>query len=122
MLFGQLSRNRSKDPTRTSSAHPILFSYSEAVRAVNRRISDSSTACDDMNILAVLVLAFNGLNVTRNPRLVPSQGPLRTMQNLDIYGGALDPVAVHMDGLKHMLRLRGGIRGIRQPGLAQLLS
>lgn len=122
MIFGQLSRNKIRNPLSRSDSSLLLLSHSEAVREVNRNILHPSTACNDRNLLAVLVLAFNGSVLADKPGRVPHQGPLRTMQVLDIYGGALEPASVHMDGLKQMLRIRGGINEIKQPGLAQLLS
>ena len=122
MLFGQLTRNKSYNSICDSLDHAItLYCHNEAVRAVKKKISSPANACDDANIRAVLVLAFNGSVCANHAILALRQGPLTIMQGFNIYGGALEPVAVRMSGLQQILTVRGGIKGIQQPGLAQLL-
>ena len=98
--------------------------YSEVVREINRRFDKSSTRCSDENILAVVALAFHGEVTEADNELPrwPSQGPLDTLQGLNVSGGRLDTVEVHLDGLLKMLSIRGGIDRIEFPGLAAMLS
>ena len=122
-LFGQLSRTRATKALSPGRDSPELkFCHAVAVREVNKKFQNTSTACDDDNILAVLILAFNGQTLTERPSKSPCQGPLKVLQALDIYGGALDTVPMHVEGLAKMLSFRGGAAPIKLSGLAQAIS
>lgn len=47
---------------------------------------------------------------------------MNAMQGLDIYGGHLGTVPMHIEGLAKMLSMRGGIENIQFPGLAAMIS
>jgi hypothetical protein len=122
-LFGQLCRTRTIKALPAGRDSPELkFCHAVTVREVNKKFQNTSTACDDDNILAVLILAFNGQALTERPSKSPCQGPLKVLQALDIYGGALDTVPMHVEGLAKMVSLRGGIARIKLSGLAHLIS
>jgi hypothetical protein len=122
-LFGQLSRTRATKALSPGRDSPELkFCHAVTVREVNKKFQNTSTACDDDNILAVLILAFNGQTLTERPSKSPCQGPLKVLQALDIYGGALDTVPMHMEGLAKMLSFRGGAARIKLSGLAHAIS
>jgi len=67
-------------------------------------------------------LSYHGDLRRAAPVMAPSQGPLTTLQLLHIYGGRLETVQVHLQGLAKMLSLRGGLSKIQLPGLAQAIS
>lgn len=79
-------------------------------------------SCEDENILSVYSLTYHGDLRRDNPAIAPSQGPLTTLQLLHVYGGRLETVQVHLQGLAKMLTLRGGLNKIKLPGLAQAIS
>jgi hypothetical protein len=125
LCFSHLAR-----PSATNHASSTIYQraywycYSEVIREVNRRFSDPSTRYSDENLFAVMTLAFHGSATeveTCTPRS-PSQGPLTSMQLLDIYTGRLDPVDIHLRALNTMLTFRGGLGDIKFPGLAAMLS
>ncbi|OAP57589.1 hypothetical protein AYL99_08327 [Fonsecaea erecta] len=127
LCYSQLAR---LSVTEASGLNPVSqrakwYCYSMVVVEVNRRFNNVSTRCSDESILAVLALAFHGVRSTpgseQAPRS-PSQGPLNSMQGLDLYSGRLDPVHMHVHGLAKMLAMRGGVDEIRAPGLAAMLS
>lgn len=127
LCFAQFARLSTKDTelkTLNQRAYWYWYCHSEVVREVNRRFNNPSERCSDESILAVLALAFHGdatTDETDMPRS-PSQGPMNSMQGLDLYAGRLDPVSMHVNGLARMLSLRGGIADIEFPGLAAMLS
>jgi len=47
---------------------------------------------------------------------------MNAMQGLDVYGGRLDTVPMHTEGLARMLSIRGGLDKIQFPGLAAMIS
>ncbi|KIX03592.1 uncharacterized protein Z518_07145 [Rhinocladiella mackenziei CBS 650.93] len=120
-LFCQLTRNRiffsSAPETREQ-----MQCYNETIRGVHERFKDAILSCEDENILSVYALSYHGELRRDPPAVAPSQGPLTTLQLLHIYGGRLETVQVHLQGLAKMLSLRGGISKIALPGLAQAIS
>ena len=100
----------------------MIFCHLEAIKGINNSIQCDPMACNDDNMLAVLALAISGPTVHNMPLRAPSQGPLKALQALDIYGGALETVPVHVAGLLKMVSMRGGLNTIELPGLAQQLS
>jgi hypothetical protein len=122
-MYGQFARNRAAKGLLAKQDSPELVScHSEAVREVNKRFQNPSTACEDENILAVMILAYNGHALTESPPKSPCQGPLKALQVLNIYGGALDTVPVHIDGLAKMVSIRGGLQKLKLAGLGQRIS
>ena len=124
-VFSQLVRNKASEREITQkSEYQMLACYSQAVKYVNSRLGNPETECDDSTILAVLLLAYSGkVNPTEDLGAGPTQGPLKSLQLLDLYGGPIDTEPTHELGLARMLELRGGIaRKQMIPGLAQMLS
>ncbi|KAK5044763.1 hypothetical protein LTR84_010537 [Exophiala bonariae] len=100
------------------------YCYSELVRGLNRRLNNLETRYSDEILFAVQTLAFHGRAVeddTDKPQS-PSQGPLNSMQLLDIYAGRLDAVDVHLKALSKIVSMKGGLSEIKFPGLAAMLS
>ena len=123
-IFAQLVRNQATQQHLTKHAeYYMLACHDQAVRFVNSRLLDADTQCDDTNILAVLALAYSGkVNSRKEVGTGPSQGPLKSLQLLDLYGGTIDAVPAHELGIAKMVQLRGGPKSIRLSGLAQMLS
>ena len=123
LLFTQLARNRvARALLDKPDSSELLSCHSVTVQEINQKIQQTSTACDDDNIIAVLALAFHGSVRIDDSSNSPSQGPLKALQVLDIYGGALDTVPVHEEGLARMLAIRGGLANLAMPGLATQIS
>jgi hypothetical protein len=123
-LFSQLVRNKAADRYTTGKTeYHMLACYAQAVKYINSRMGHTQTACDDLNILAVSLLAYSGkVNPRNEPGAGPTQGPLKSLQLLDFYGGIIDSDSTHERGLTRMIELRGGIDHVEVPGLAQMLS
>ncbi|ETI28584.1 hypothetical protein G647_01034 [Cladophialophora carrionii CBS 160.54] len=125
ICFAQLARSLATETRlKPINRKAYWYCYAEVVREVNRRFNDPAERCSDETIFAVQALAFHGDATTDEadtPRS-PSQGPMNSMQGLDIYAGRLNPVSMHVNGLARMLALRGGIADIELPGLAAMLS
>ena len=120
-LFCQLTRNR-VFPTAPFDARESMQCYTETIRGVHEKFADASMSCDDENILAVYALSFHGEPRPDVQVAAPSQGPLTTLQLLHLYGGRLQTVNLHLQGLAKMLNLRGGLSEIKLPKLAQAIS
>ncbi|KAI1609879.1 hypothetical protein EDD36DRAFT_453605 [Exophiala viscosa] len=120
-LFCQLTRNRVFYASPAESREQVQC-YTETVRGVHQKFGDTTMSCEDENILAVYALSYHGDLRRSPPAVAPSQGPLTTLQLLHIYGGRLETVPVHLQGLAKMLTLRGGLSKIQLPGLAQAIS
>jgi hypothetical protein len=120
-LFTQLTRNRAFSSAPFDSREAMQC-YTETIRGVHEKFADVSMSCDDENILAVYALSFHGEPRPPMSIAAPSQGPLTTLQLLHLYGGRLQTVDLHLQGLSRMLTLRGGLSKIKLPKLAQAIS
>ncbi|KIW10775.1 hypothetical protein PV08_10074 [Exophiala spinifera] len=122
-LFCQLTRNRIFYPSAVFlESRETMQCYTETIRGVHQKFLDSSMSCEDENILSVHSLTYHGDLRRHAPAIAPSQGPLTTLQLLHVYGGRLETVQVHLQGLAKMLTLRGGLNKLKLPGLAQTIS
>ena len=122
-LFSQQTRNRALTNELSSLEKRRTFAcYAQAVRQTNLRLSDPLHACNDANILSVLMLAYHGAVKNRHDGTkTPQQGPLSSLQNLHLYGGSIGQVALHRDALHRMVSLRGGLANLA-PAIAQMIS
>jgi hypothetical protein len=98
----------------------------EAIQIVNHRLRDHDTAIDDDTILAVLALSFHDPKLDEQKAPLgsiqfqkPSQGPLKSLRMLQLYGGPIKHASMHLRGLVKMIELRGGLSSLHMPGLAQ---
>jgi hypothetical protein len=124
-FFAQLARMSTVE-TEFKPIHrrAYWYCYSVVVQEINRRFNNPAQRCSDESIHAVQALAFHGEKVTPDadtPRS-PTQGPMNSMQGLDIYAGRLNPVNMHVNGLGRMVAMRGGVGDIKFPGLGAMLS
>lgn len=120
-LYCQLTRNRVFFSTAAETPEQMQC-YTETIRGVHQKFLDLSMRCEDANILSVYALSYHGEPRRDLPEVSPSQGPLTTLQLLHIYGGRLQTVHMHLQGLAKMLTLRGGLSKIKLPGLAKAIS
>ncbi|KIW70546.1 hypothetical protein, variant [Phialophora macrospora] len=126
-LFAQLMRNKYNLHFHPKAQHQLLRAHAETVTHVNRALSNPSTACNDVTILTVFTLAYHYLTMDAEvrpayvTRRAPQQGPLRSLRLLNLYGGPIEAVSMHREGLFKMIELRGGLDKIILPGLAGLL-
>lgn len=121
-LYCQLTRNRIFFAATPAESREQVQCYTETIRGVHQKFQDTSMSCEDANILSVYALSYHGDLRRDPPAIAPSQGPLTTLQLLHIYGGRLETVQVHLQGLAKMLSLRGGLSTLKLPGLAQAIS
>ena len=122
-LYGAVIHDRASRGLLNDKVSPELFyTQTEAVKGLTRDLSDPAIFCTDEIILAVLCLAVNGVKqYTTEPARVPSQGPLKSLRMLDIYG-ILDVVPIHAEGLARLVAVRGGLQNIKMLGLAEAIS
>lgn len=127
-MFGQLIRNKHNHRLPLKSQHQLLCAHAETVTYVNQALSDHKIACSDSTILAVFALAYHSITIEEKPPKgstaifrAPEQGPLKSLRLLNLYGGPIETVSMHREGLLKLIQLRGGIEKITLPGLAGLL-
>jgi hypothetical protein len=113
----------------------MIYLYSQAIRQINDKLSQANeVACSDSMILAVMYLYFvsthpldlfarNGGAVRRDSHRTTRpdlhQGPLNDLRALRLGGGHVDAGNEHRKGLERMIELRGGVKAIQAPGIAQ---
>jgi hypothetical protein len=97
----------------------------ETIKLANKAFSDPdrSRILSDSIILSVICMAHNIAddNDRRRHRNVPFTPPLTELQWLDVYA-SLPPNLVHLRGLVELIKLRGGLKNIKLPGLATTVS
>lgn len=121
-LFCQLTRNKAFLGYTTETRESVQC-YTETIRGVHRRFLENGPASySDENILCVYSLAYHGVLRPVSASKAPNQGPLEGLAMLNVYGGQLEAVHVHLQGLAKMINLRGGLYKIQFPGLAQAIS
>ncbi|RVX67363.1 hypothetical protein B0A52_09144 [Exophiala mesophila] len=121
-LFCQLTRNKAFLGYTAETSESVQC-YTETIRGVHRRFLENGPASSsDENILSVYSLAYHGVLRSVSAVKGPNQGPLEGLAMLNVYGGQLEAVHVHLQGLAKMINLRGGIHKLQFPGLAQAIS
>lgn len=89
--------------------------YAMAVTALRQSLQDPLRATDNAAIMAAALLTVHAPLVDeelqeRSPNSPgPSQGPLKSLQFIDLYGGLVKPAKVHRVGWFKMVEQRGGI-------------
>lgn len=101
--------------------HHTLRTHSKAISLLNEQMQDMDMACSDDNLLAVLGLATHGRIKPLLNSKYPRQGPLRDLQNLELYS-SMETVPLHLDGLAILVKMRGGLSEIKAPGIAAVIS
>jgi hypothetical protein len=124
-LFAQLARlSTTEKGLSPLQRKTYWYCYTEVVREINKRFNEPAHRYSDASLHIVQALAFHGPSEPHDADEYgsPSQGPLQSMQALDIYTGPLQPVIMHQRGLARMVSLRGGLGAIEFPGMAAILS
>lgn len=102
-----------------------LAQRNAVVKLVNAHLQNPQVACTNDTIFAVVTLAFNSTTcrtLVSGAHSRPNQGPLKELRCLDLYGGPIEQVSVHQQGLKTLIELRGGLSNIDIPGLPEMMS
>ena len=122
-LFCQAMRAQAARPG--WSAMPgdeLMLCQTEAVHAINDKLSQAATACDDESVRIVFSLTWHGASKHDPPSRTPRQSPLANLQSLKMFMGIIACDPVHAQGLDNMLEVRGGLDKVAMPGLAFLVS
>jgi hypothetical protein len=97
----------------------------ETIKLANKAFSDPdhNRILSDSIILSVVCMAHNIAddNDCRRHRNVPFTPPLTQLQWLDVYA-SLPPNLVHLRGLVELIKLRGGLKNVKLPGLATTVA
>ncbi|KAM0091583.1 hypothetical protein ACP6JD_005087 [Aspergillus fumigatus] len=133
ILFGSLSHQRCRwvnKQTPDGSFSPrdqrlLEQCEYETIKLVNKAFSDpdQNRILSDSIILSVVCMAHNIAddNDRRRHRPIPFKPPLTQLQWLDVYA-SLPPNLVHLRGLTELIKLRGGLKNIKLPGLATTVA
>jgi hypothetical protein len=98
-----------------------ISSHSRAINLINEQMQARSTACSDQNLMAVLGLAVHGRDALSNGQGSPTQGPLRNLQNLELYSSMIS-VPLHLNGLALLVEMRGGLKEVKLEGVGAVIS
>lgn len=120
MMYAGMMFARTANNQQTPSVLELQFG-TRAIHMLSQQLTTSSTAATEANIWAVVALGycdnFNPLRPGKHPR----QSFLKELQSLHIYGRMTVNLA-HIQGLKQLIQLMGGLDKIRTPGIAQVIS
>lgn len=122
-LFCQTRRAEAIQPgTFTMSGNELMLCQTEAVHAINNKLSQHNTAVDDESLRIVLSLMWHGPVKQKTGLHSPRQVPLTSLQAIRMFLGLVACDTVHAQGLDRMLALRGSLSSVKTPGLAHLIS
>lgn len=103
-------------------ANELMLCQTEAVHAINDKLLQPATACDDESVRIVFSLTWHGALKQQRPPKTPRQSPLADLQSLKMFMGFIACDLFHAQGLDNMLKMRGGLDRVIMPGLAFLVS
>ena len=95
----------------------------EAIKLINQAVRDPSRASSDSVLLSVICMAHHqapGERQSRHRRTAFNP-PLQRLQWVDVYG-CLPPNMIHIRGLLRLIKLRGGLDGIKLAGVRPTIS
>lgn len=122
-LFCQAKRAEAVRPGLTAlPKDELVLCQTEAVQAINAKLAQSITACDDDSLRIVFSLTWHGAVKGNATPKAPNQAPMGGLQALRLFMGVIGCDTMHADGLNRMLTLRGGLDQLEMPGLAFLIS
>ena len=112
--------------SRIATANPVqsreeLLCYHIAVQEINQKLVELELTVTENIIQSVCCLAFHEDDQGNTPSKSPRQGPFRTLQLLDLYGGTVSPAGLHTRGMTMMVRAKGGPEQLKFDGLPQLV-
>lgn len=91
-----------------------------SIELLSQEMSNLETALTEANIVAIVASGYCGkVHPMRKGRL-PRQSFLRLLQDLNVYGRMV-VVEAHVEGLKKLVPMLGGLFKLKTPGLAQLI-
>lgn len=119
-LYASLFNSRTVAANPTQSREELLY-YHIAVREINHNLNELELAIPEDIIQSVCCLSFHE-DIRRNtPSKTPRQGPFRTLQLLDLYGGTVSPSGLHSRATLMMVCAIGGPGQLKFSGLPQLV-
>ncbi|KAJ9663807.1 hypothetical protein H2198_000567 [Neophaeococcomyces mojaviensis] len=122
-LYCQAKRAQAIRPGMTVlPTNELVLCQTEALHAINDKLTQSATACDDESLRIVFSLTWHGAIKQNMPQFVPRQAPMGNLQSLRLFMGVISCDPVHAQGLDNMIALRGGLDNLEMPGLAFLIS
>ncbi|KAK5075708.1 hypothetical protein LTR70_010074 [Exophiala xenobiotica] len=122
-LFCQAMRAQAVRPGWSAmSGNELMLCQTEAVHAINDKLLQAATACDDESVRIVFSLTWHGAVKQDVTPCTPKQSPLADLQSLKMFMGVIACDPVHAQGLDNILRVRGGLDKVEMPGLAFLIS
>lgn len=122
-LFCQARRAQAARPGMvTMSGNELMLCQTEAVHAINKRLSEQATGIDDESLRIVFSLTWHGPAKQQPALQTPRQAPMSDLQSLRLFLGIIACDMVHFRGLERMVAVRGGLDTIKMPGLAHLIS
>ncbi|KAJ5631841.1 uncharacterized protein N7484_011941 [Penicillium longicatenatum] len=92
----------------------------DSIILINQAVRDPSRAISDSLLLSVVCMAHHAAPAEIKIQDTPFEPPFQSLQWLDVYG-CLSPNVIHLQGLVQLLKLRGGLRNIKLPGLAAMV-
>ncbi|KAJ5632078.1 transcriptional regulator family: Fungal Specific TF [Penicillium lividum] len=92
----------------------------QSITLITQAVWDESRAFTDAVLLSVVCMAHHAVPTEAIIRKTPFDPPFQWLQWLDIYG-CLSPNPTHINGLVDLIKMRGGLKNIKLPGLAATL-
>ncbi|KAJ5109458.1 Protein of unknown function DUF3468 [Penicillium angulare] len=95
----------------------------ESIKHINAAVRDPSRMVSDAVLLSVICMAHHQApdKMHTQSQSTPFDPPFQWLQWLNVYG-CLKPNEIHIQGLVALIKIRGGLRNIKYPGLATTLS
>ncbi|KAJ5273803.1 Protein of unknown function DUF3468 [Penicillium angulare] len=95
----------------------------ESIKHINAAVRDPSRMVSDAVLLSVICMAHHQApdKTHAQSQSIPFNPPFQWLQWLNVYG-CLKPNEIHIHGLVALIKIRGGLRNIKYPGLATTLS
>jgi hypothetical protein len=101
---------------------PLALSHKLIViQQINEIISTGGDASKDEVILAILILACHDVINFTEEKKKPFNSPLKKTAWLNIYGN-LRQSPEHAKAVMELVALRGGIKSLNLPGLAEIIA
>ncbi|RVX74523.1 hypothetical protein B0A52_01649 [Exophiala mesophila] len=120
MMFAGMMFARTANNQTTPSVLELQFG-ARAIHMLSQQLRSPATAATEANIWAVVALGYCDNFISLRPGKHPRQSFLKELQSLHIYGRMTVNLA-HIQGLKQLIQLLGGLDKIRTPGIAQVIS
>lgn len=120
MMYAGMMFARTANSGESPSVLELQFG-TRAIQMLSQQLSRSSTAVTEANIWAVVALGYCDNIIPLRTGKHPRQSFLKELQSLHVYGRMTINLA-HIQGLKQLVQMLGGLDKIRTPGIAQVIS